>query len=77
MERKLRHLTIDRAIHQEKNLVQMIKEILNVFCRHKAYNQSMHSMAQFVKMMTCLVHGYGKIDEDNKEAFESVCNIFL
>ena len=55
MKEKLEQLANYHIMNADKNPVQLLQEIRNVICGREAYKQPIYSMAQLVKMMTCLV----------------------
>ena len=70
MKGKLEQLADCHFINVDKNSVQLLQEIRNVISGREAHKQPIYAMAQLIIMLTCLVHGQSKSNEDYKEAFE-------
>ena len=69
---KLEQMTVYAPMNAAKNPVQLLQDIKNISCGREAHKQPIYSMAQLVKMMTCLVQGQNESNEDYNEALESL-----
>ena len=72
MKGKVEQLVDYHILNGYKNPVQLRKEVRNVVGGREAHKQPFYSMAQLIKMMTCLVQGKNDSNEDYKEVFESL-----